>query len=372
MIMMKFKIVYDRGIMIFLLFLLATLFHQCKDPASLSAVIITDAENQVSSDLQTILENTGLFDVDISGSGTPSFSNYDVVVLHLKKADWTDQAKNDFVSYVNGGGGVVVLAESALAFGNWTELNKIVGISTSSKAAISNEAFEYELVHSKEKSPINEGLNDRWIHAEDYLSFNTSTLLGDTEILATALADTIQGGNGAYLPVVFTVNYGEGKVFHSTLGIAASHQNLGPLQCVGFITTLQRGAEWAATGVVSQEAPIDFPNSASTHEWTDYKPLQLDEILNRSKSYEVGKSKKYLSDFSMRIRNCDGKAETYAQYEDMILDFLSSDATVDSKKYMCRELSWMGSEKSIAALEKLVNDKDLSESASYALQRLRL
>jgi hypothetical protein len=86
----------------------------------------------------------------------------------------------------------------------------------------------------------------------------------------------------------------------------------------------------------------------------------------------VGKSKKYLDDFTMRIRMSDGKDDTYANYEEMIIDFLASDATVDSKRYMCRELSWIGSEKSIAILEKLVNDKDLSESASYALQRLRM
>jgi len=89
-------------------------------------------------------------------------------------------------------------------------------------------------------------------------------------------------------------------------------------------------------------------------------------------SYEVGKSKKYLTDFSMRIRNCDGKAASYAEYEDKIIDFLDSDASVDSKKYMCRELSWIGTEKSVAALEKLINDKDLSEAASFALQRLRM
>jgi hypothetical protein len=30
--------------------------------------------------------------------------------------------------------------------------------------------------------------------------------------------------------------------------------------CVGFITTLQRGAEWAASGKVTQKIPSDFPD----------------------------------------------------------------------------------------------------------------
>jgi hypothetical protein len=33
------------------------------------------------------------------------------------------------------------------------------------------------------------------------------------------------------------------------------------LSCVGFITTLRRGAEWAATGRVTQKLPKDFPTA---------------------------------------------------------------------------------------------------------------
>jgi hypothetical protein len=32
-------------------------------------------------------------------------------------------------------------------------------------------------------------------------------------------------------------------------------------ECVGFITTLQRGTEWAATGKVTLPIPADFPTA---------------------------------------------------------------------------------------------------------------
>jgi hypothetical protein len=36
-------------------------------------------------------------------------------------------------------------------------------------------------------------------------------------------------------------------------------------ECVGFITVLQRGAEWAATGKVTQtKLPADFPTADKT------------------------------------------------------------------------------------------------------------
>ena len=33
------------------------------------------------------------------------------------------------------------------------------------------------------------------------------------------------------------------------------------MECVGFIVSLQRGTEWAATGKVTSEIPEDFPTA---------------------------------------------------------------------------------------------------------------
>jgi hypothetical protein len=73
----------------------------------------------------------------------------------------------------------------------------------------------------------------------------------------------------------------------------------------------------------------------------------------------------------MMIRKSDGSPETYGMYEDKIIAFLTSPASVESKKYMCRELSWIGSEKSVATLEGLTADPELGEAAKFALARLK-
>lgn len=52
------------------------------------------------------------------------------------------------------------------------------------------------------------------------------------------------------------IRYGKGRVFHTTLG-----HDVAAMQCVGFIVTLQRGAEWAATGRVTLPVPPDFPTT---------------------------------------------------------------------------------------------------------------
>ena len=50
------------------------------------------------------------------------------------------------------------------------------------------------------------------------------------------------------------IDYGKGRVFHTTMG-----HDVKSIACVGFQTTLQRGAEWAATGKVTLPVPKAFP-----------------------------------------------------------------------------------------------------------------
>ncbi|MBL8235226.1 MAG: ThuA domain-containing protein, partial [Bryobacterales bacterium] len=76
-------------------------------------------------------------------------------------------------------------------------------------------------------------------------------------VLATAWADPATGGSGEHEPVLMTIRYGKGRVFHTVLG-----HGVEAMQCAGFVTTFQRGTEWAATGKVTLKVPADFPSAA--------------------------------------------------------------------------------------------------------------
>jgi type 1 glutamine amidotransferase len=94
------------------------------------------------------------------------------------------------------------------------------------------------------------------MHAPDELY---ATLRGpgkNMTMLATAYSDPANHGTGHDEPILMVVNYGEGRVFHTTMG-----HDVAALSCVGFMTTFQRGTEWAATGKVTQKAPAAFPTA---------------------------------------------------------------------------------------------------------------
>jgi len=78
----------------------------------------------------------------------------------------------------------------------------------------------------------------------------------EVTVLATAHSTASNRGTNEEEPMLMTIRYGKGRVFHTTLG-----HDVPAMECVGFIATLQRGTEWAATGKVTQKVPADFPGA---------------------------------------------------------------------------------------------------------------
>lgn len=373
----------------------------------IKALIVTGQNNHnwpvSSKNLETILESANLFEVDMAVSPEqgsdmvdfqPAFKEYQVVVLDYNGDSWADETKKDFEEYVKNGGGVVVYHAADNAFPDWKAYNEMIGIGgwgnrdekagpyvywengkvvrddSPGKAGSHGDQHPYKVTIRDSDHPVTKGLPAQWMHAKDELYSHLRGPAQNMDILATAYDDTTFRGTGHDEPVLMAIQYGKGRIFHTTMGHVGSDGKYPAMQCVGFIVTLQRGAEWAATGRVTQEVPKDFPNAVSVHKWENFVPLTIDELMDRVVVYKTGKSRKYLFDLSNRIRKSDGSTDAYVKYEEVMIKALKSEATTDSKKYICKELSWMGSEKSVPILKSLLEDEEMSDMAAYALQRL--
>ena len=64
-------------------------------------------------------------------------------------------------------------------------------------------------------------------------------------------------GPGANEPMLWTVDYGKGRVFVTALG-----HDVDQVQTPAFMTTFARGAEWAATGAVTLPVPAALASAA--------------------------------------------------------------------------------------------------------------
>ncbi len=404
---MKKKIIWIKLSVMFIFIFIIALTQSCNNSKKINALILTGQNNhnwQVSSViLEKTLNNSGVFDTEIVKSPekdadmsnfSPDFSSYDVVVMDYNGDSWSEQCQKAFVDFVKSGGGVVIYHAADNSFPEWEEYNEIIGLggwgkrneksgpyvywkdgeiiqdNSAGRGGSHGKQHEFKIETRNLEHPITKGLPDTWLHAKDELYGELRGPAKNLDILATAYSDTAFGGSGRHEPILFTIKYGEGRIFHTALGHAGDADNSPAIECAGFITTFLRGTEWAATGMVSQAAPPDFPNSASVMIWKELRPLSLDELMTKISHYEIGKSRKYLSDLSERMRHSNDSTITLQKYEEKMLELLKSEASADSKKFICKELSMMGSKNAIPVLKSLLNDSELQASAQFALDRI--
>jgi uncharacterized protein len=380
----------------------------CKNEAAYKALIITGQNNhnwQVSSPiLKQILDETGLFTSEIiktpekggdMTSFNPDFSKYKLVVIDYNGDSWSEKTNTAFVEYVKGGGGVVIYHAADNSFPGWKEYNEMTGLggwgdrnekdgpyvyykndtlvtdTTSGPGGTHGKRREYIVKTRITDHPITKGLPKRWLHGTDELYSLLRGPAKNMQILATAFADSSKGGGTMRdEPMLMTINYGNGRIFHTAMGHA--DEGGGPaMQCTGFIVTLQRGAEWAATGDVTQAVPFDFPTAAGVVLRTDFKAITLDEVLANLGGYNIGGSTRNFTFLQNYLRHLEGDEKGLLNIEKLMVRVLiSKDATVDAKKLLLRELSWMGSSYSITAIKDLTANADLKDEAEFALARL--
>jgi len=353
--------------------------------------------------LKQILENSGLFSVDVAQTPKtgenmsqfkPDFSQYDVVVLDYVGDPWPEETRTAFEQYVSGGGGVVVYHAADNAFRNWVAYNQMIGIGgwgnrnesdgpyirwKDGKTVRINEPGPtgnhgpqraFQVTIREPEHPITKGLPKIWLHAKDELYQQLRGPAENLTVLATAYADTAKGGTGGNEPVLMTIRYGKGRIFHTTLGHVMGKGPFPAVECVGFIVTLQRGAEWAASGKVTQEIPDDFPQFNVTSRWPLFRPMNLDEILDQLREYKPGDNRMPEQDLTNLLRG-QYNAGTFDEIEDQLLKFIIGNGSAAGKNYVCRELSLYGSENALPALHKLMTkEPDVAEMARFAYERI--
>ena len=237
--------------------------------------------------LKKQLEETGLFSVDIintpeKGKGmngfNPQFSNYDVVISNYTGDPWPKNVRKALEDYVSGGGGLVIYHAANNAFPNWKAYNEMIAVGgwggrtekdgpyihwrdgkivrdmTPGRAGDHGPQHEFAIEVRNPNHPITKGLPKKFMHSADELYSKLRGPAKNLTVLATAYSTKDKRGTGEHEPMLMTIAYGRGRVFHTAFGHGPKQ-----IRSVAFITTFRRGTEWAATGKVTQKLPGDFP-----------------------------------------------------------------------------------------------------------------
>lgn len=94
------------------------------------------------------------------------------------------------------------------------------------------------------------------------------------------------------------------------------------------------------------------------------------ELLEKVRSYDWGESRLALTEVTDTIKNAYGNKTEMANIEKSLLSVLESDAKRAGKQFVCRQLSIIGTEKSVPTLGKMLTDEATCDMARYALQQI--
>lgn len=218
-------------------------------PATARVLIVTGDDVSPAHDwlscaaaTREVLKASGRFEVDVVGgvealANEANLKNVDVLYLMVYNArtpTLSDKGKENLLNFVRGGKGLVVTHLSSASFKEWPEFKALCGRIWVMGTSGHGPRGVFRAVVTDKTSPITKGVQD--FDQDDELY---SKLQGDAPIHVLVQADSDWSKKTE--PLAFTLDYGQGRVFHHTFGHDPKAIENPPVK-----TLIVQGTAWAA------------------------------------------------------------------------------------------------------------------------------
>lgn len=224
-------------------------------PAKVKVLLITGDDvgahkwREMSEATRGVLVKAGKFDVKVCEDlqildSAAALKPYDVILFmtYTTKAspELTDQGKENLLAFVKGGKGLVVQHLASASFPKWEEFGKLAGRKWVMGTSGHGPRAEFESKIVDKDHPITKGMSDFKVDDELYAKLQGAEPI---HVLVTADSDWSKQTE----PLLFTREYGEGRVVHNAYG----HDGK-VIEDANVAKLIVRSTEWAATGKVSE------------------------------------------------------------------------------------------------------------------------
>ncbi len=234
-----------------------------QEPGSIRILILSGSNNhewkQTTIALESIYSETDMFSYEVCDLpdtlGLSDFELFDVIVSNWNSwpendLRWPQGAEEALSDFIKNGGGFVTFHASSSAFYRWPEFRKFTTAAWVMDTTWHGEISATQVSIQNHEHDITKGMTDffiqdeLWVNAEDNTNF---------KILGTATNNDLSSRGTEDQAAIMVSDYGKGRIFHTILGHDAR-----TMRNRGFRTLMLRGAEWAATGSVTQAIPQEL------------------------------------------------------------------------------------------------------------------
>lgn len=314
---------------------------------------------------------------DMSVFKPESLNQFDAVCFNnttgLKfNPEKTPELCKSLMDFVRGGKGIVGIHAATDNFNEWPEAQEMMGGKFTGHPwggggtwAIKIDEPDHPLTAAFKGKGFK--INDEIYRTEPPLYSRAKQLV----LMSLDMSDETTRKVNGFKPtdvdtgIAWVKTWGKGRIFYCSLG-HNDHLLWNPAILQHYLD----GIQFALGDYKVDTTPKPIVSSGKGSEMGELLMIAA-ALLEKVKTYDWGQSRLPLTEVSEIIKKAQGDKDQLAKIEKDLLSVLNApDATQAGKQFVCRELSIIGTEKSVPTLAKMLTVEETSDMARYALERI--